>query len=51
MTMANTKKETLELVQLSLEVLGLVTGGRMINKYTPKRANTDDKPPKPYFPT
>ncbi len=53
MTMANTKKETLELVQLSLEELGLVTGGRMIDRsrYMPKRATPDDKPPRPYFPT
>ena len=53
MTMANTKKETLELVQLSLEELGLVTGGRMIDRsrYMPKRATPDNKPPRPYFPT
>lgn len=47
MTMANTKKETLELVQLSLEELGLVTGGL---SYGALGVSPDDKPPHPYFP-
>ncbi len=49
MTMANTKKETLELVQLSLEELGLVTGGTGCS-FDYFCASPDDKPPHPYFP-
>ncbi len=50
MTMANTKKETLELVQLSLEELGLVTGGVVWPPRGVLCASPDDKPPHPYFP-
>ncbi len=50
MTMANTKRDTLELVQLSLDELGLITGGKGLSCIGALCASPDDKPPHPYFP-
>ena len=50
MTMVNIKKDHLEMVQLSLEELGMIAGGKMIQYRGRLNASTDDKPIKPYFP-
>ncbi len=53
MTRKHNIQESLEMVQLSLDELGFVTGGKIINmkKRTGKKnVDWDEDPPQPYFP-
>ncbi len=50
MTMVNIKKDHLEMVQLSLEELGMIAGGKTSQYIGIVCASPDNKPDNPYFP-